>query len=93
MTVDSSAAVAQAYRITERWGLRKARVWAMERVLQSPPSRFGLPLILRWPLATKWLDDAPARKQRNDGRFHQEQLLRSIGLLSGGDYAERAYGR
>ena len=38
----------------------------MERVLQFPPSRFGLPL---------------------------DALPRRIGLLNGGAYAERVYGR
>ena len=38
------------------------------------------------------LQNASARKQRSDGRFHQSRLVRYIGLLSGGDYAERAYG-
>ena len=38
------------------------------------------------------LQNASARKQRINGRFHQSLLLRYIGLLSGGDYAEREHG-
>ena len=37
----SSGAVAQTYRFTERWGLRRARVGAMERVLQCLPDGSG----------------------------------------------------
>jgi len=39
------------------------------------------------------LQNASARKQRSNGPLHQQRLLRHIGLFSGGDYAERAYGR
>jgi hypothetical protein len=33
----TSAAAAQVYRFIQRWGLRRARVWAMNRVLQFLP--------------------------------------------------------
>ena len=37
----TSAAVAQAYRFIQRWILRRARVWAMNRVLQFLPDTSG----------------------------------------------------
>ena len=38
--------VAQAHWIVRAWILRIACVWMMERVLQLPPLRFGLPLMV-----------------------------------------------
>ena len=37
----SSVAVAQGYRFIERWGLRRACVWMMSRVLQCLPDGSG----------------------------------------------------